>query len=746
MLKLTSAKQLITLITSCILFSLFFSPSATARPKIGLALSGGGAKGSAHVGVLKILEENNIQIDYIAGTSIGSFVGAMYALGYSADEIEAIMLNTPWEEGYSDAIPREDLPLRIKQQNDQFNIPLTLGIDKGKVKMPGGFLRGQTMSELLREALGLHPDFDSFDELAIPYRAIATDLVNNEAVVLKKGDLVASVQASSTVPGALAPAQIDGYLLVDGGISNNMPVDVVKQMGADIVIAVDIGNDLRRKDKLHGTFAVLGQLSAFLTTATTELQKQKLDKEDILLKPDIQGLGTTDWSILDKALIKGQEVARQHLEQLQQLRSDDESYAAYLQQKKKDHLALLIRASAPIARVKIDNNSPVHSALIHKKMKLHGQNRLTAKQINLAIDELYSIDEFQRVDARMIQTPTGNELQIIPRKKSWGPNYIAFGLGWESDFSLNSNLNFDLAYTKKDITRYGGEWRSQIELGAERALNTELYLPLTPTRLLYSRSFYSYDFLNWDVFDQNQLLLDIQQKSHSIEQGFGWNWTQSGALELGMSAETGEFENELVFEEKLKYDSYGGYLLFTYDALDSISFPTQGSYYSAQIYARKEESNSLNTNNSHHLTDSLFVELNWKAALNLGNHAFVGKASYSEVFTRNDQSSVYFSNLGGFLNLSGYHKNALIGRQKVFASVVYQYDLGRSLLKLQQYPLYVGLSAETGNAGTDIRSSDLIAASTLYVGTDTRLGPVAIGFGANSANHQAVYFYLGKNF
>ncbi|MCK5880856.1 MAG: patatin-like phospholipase family protein [Sinobacterium sp.] len=711
-----------------------------------MVLSGGGAKGSAHIGVLKILEKNHIPVDYIAGTSIGSLVGALYALGYSADEVEVIMLNTSWADGYSDGIPRERLPLRIKQQKDQFNIPLALGMDEGKLKMPSGFLSGQSMSELLRESLGLHPEFLSFDDLAIPYRAVATDLVGNKAVVLEKGDLNASVQASSTVPGALAPAKIEGYLLVDGGITNNMPVDVVKAMGADIVIAVDIGNDLGGKEKLHGTFAVLGQLSSFLTTATTKLQKQNLEEGDVLLKPDVQGLSTTDWGVLAEALIKGEEIAEQHIDQLQALRSDDESYAVYQAEKNKRHLALLLRASAPVARISIDNESQVHPALIHKKMKLRGQARLTPKQVNRAIDELYSIDEFQRVDARMIYTKTGNELQIIPRKKSWGPNYLAFGLGWESDFSLNSNLNLDLAYTQKDINRFGGEWRSQLDLGEGHALSTELYLPLNATRLFYSRSIYSAGIVKWDIFNEGHDLLEFRQKSQTIEQGLGWNWTQSGALELGAVAEAGEFKNELVFEDEIEYDSYGGYFMFTYDTLDSISFPTQGSYYSAQIVTRKEEVNNVNIVNNDHLIESLYVELNWKAAFNLGNHAFVGKASYSEVFTRDDLPSVYFSSLGGFLSLSGYHKNSLVGRQKVFSSVVYQYDLGRSLLNMHQFPLYVGISAESGGIGADIAQGDLIAASAIYVGTDTRLGPVAFGFGANSANRQAVYFYLGKNF
>ena len=206
-----------------VLLGLFlFSTLADARPKIGLALGGGGAKGAAHIGVLKILEQHNIPIDYIAGTSIGSVVGGMYATGLSADEVETLMFSTPWEQGYSDSVPREKLPWRIKQQNDKFNIPLEMGIEHAQLKMPSGLLQGQKAMELLRGVLGVHPNFDSFDDLAIPYRAVATDLASYRMVVLDKGNLIAAMQASSSVPGALAPAEMGSLLLVDGGITQNL--------------------------------------------------------------------------------------------------------------------------------------------------------------------------------------------------------------------------------------------------------------------------------------------------------------------------------------------------------------------------------------------------------------------------------------------------------------------------------------------------------------------------------------------
>jgi NTE family protein len=210
------------------------------------------------------------------------------------DEIEKIMLETPWEDGYSDRIPREDLPWRAKQQGDQFNIALEIGVQNDQLKIPSGLLYGQEATSLLRAALGEHPSFDSFDDLAIPYRATATDLANYKTVIINKGRLISAMRASSSIPGVLAPEEIDGLLLVDGGIIQNLPVDVVRAMGADIIIAVDIGTELLPKEALGSTFAVMEQMSSFLTNSNTLLQRGLLSKDDVLIKPNIDGLSTTD--------------------------------------------------------------------------------------------------------------------------------------------------------------------------------------------------------------------------------------------------------------------------------------------------------------------------------------------------------------------------------------------------------------------------------------------------------------------
>ena len=325
------------------------------RPTIGLVLSGGGAKGAAHIGVLKVLEKYHIPVDYIAGTSIGAYVAGMYALGYNADQIEEIMLSGEWSKGYSDTIPRDKLSYRDKQQRDQFNIPLTVGYNNNSLTSPSGLLRGQSMSQLLRHSTGLVEQFGDFDELAIPYRAVATDLATSEAVVLSSGSVVQAMQASATVPGALQPALINGRLLVDGGIANNMPIDVVKAMGADIIIAVDIGSALTKQENLDSTIAVLEQLSTILTQASTARQKTLLTTGDILIRPAIDSLSTTDFSIMPLALKLGEDAAILELVKLEPLGIGEQDYLAYQADKLQQSLMWIDPLKKPIYKIAFDN-------------------------------------------------------------------------------------------------------------------------------------------------------------------------------------------------------------------------------------------------------------------------------------------------------------------------------------------------------------------------------------------------------
>ncbi|WAL78544.1 patatin-like phospholipase family protein [Shewanella sp. DAU305] len=736
-------RQLLASIILC----LCMTPSMAAeRLKIGVVLSGGGAKGAAHVGVLKILEEHNIPVDYIAGTSIGAYVAGMYSLGYSASEVEAIMMGVDWDSGYSDTIPRNILSYRDKQLRDRYNIPLNIGYNEGQVRAPSGLLRGQTMSQLLRQSTDLVQQFGNFDDLAIPYRAVATDLETSLPVVISHGSMVKAMQASATVPGALQPAQIDGKLLVDGGIANNMPVDVVKAMGADIIIAVDIGSPLVKKDKLDSTIAVLDQLSNFLTNASTEKQKLLLTDKDVLIRPAIDALSTTDFTIMPLALTLGKEAANGQLDKLSSMSVSPEEYAAYVEAKKAKGKLLMADVRHSVNEIVFDNQSKVSLNLLTETLNIKPGQAVSKDELNEALKRIYSLNKFERVDAEFVEGEDGRVLTVTTKAKSWGPNYFQLGFNWEDDFNSESAISFDMAYTMTDLTFNGGEWRNEIKLGMEKLFATEFYQPLDRDQQFFSRARYQYDTRNWDLYDNNNRLLTFDKKTHTIELGIGYNYTSQGMIELGLVAEKGAIINDAWLLRDLDFSSYGAYFRFGYDSLDSISFPTSGNRVTLNVYVRNEDFDDIIDDNQNQY--SVQIGADWKGALSVGNHAFVGKASIST--NDNDgMNTLHLSELGGFLNLSGYHKDSLTGAHKVFGAFVYQYDLGRDALGMTDYPLYLGWSLEAGNVWderSEVTLTDLIYASSLYIGTDTSMGPAAIGFGITDLGDKSFYLFVGKNF
>lgn len=721
------------------------------RAKIGLVLSGGGAKGAAHVGVLKVLEAHNIAVDYIAGTSIGAYVGAMYALGYSADDIETIMLQGAWDTGYSDSIPREHLSYRDKQLRDRYNIPINIGISEGKIKIPKGLIHGQSVSQLLYYSTDRVKQFDSFDDLAIGFRAVATNLATNEAVILDKGSIVKAIQASAAVPGALQPIVINNQLLVDGGIANNLPVDVVKAMGADIVIAVDIGSPLVSTDKLNSTVAVLEQLSTMLTQASTAKQKKLLNGSDILLRPDIDELSTTDFSIMAQALALGEQAAQEQLGQLTKLSLDEGQYQYYVNNKKQKRALWLTSVGKPIYKVEVQGASAVNEQLIKQRLNIKDGQIVNKEELDAAIMRVYALNQFERVEAEFIDTPQGRKLVVAPKPKSWGPNYFYAGFNWEDDFNFDSAVSLNLAYTMSDITADGAQWRNELEFGFQKRLSTELYQPLDINKRFYGIANYQYERERWDFLALNSLDYDLKHRSSSLLFGLGFNYSHYTIFEAGLIGERGSVANSFLFNDDVDYKTLGGYFKIAHDTLNSISFATRGNRFSLTTYYRDEtyETSTLDLalklNNTREKTWQ--INADWKGAFSIGNNTILGKVEMSTV--ESDAGlSVHFSQLGGFLNLSGFRKNELVGAHKLFGAVIYQHNLGHKM-PLSNMPVYLGLSLEAGNVWykqKDIDLNDLIYSSNLYLGTDTLLGPAGLGFGYTDSGESALYFFIGTRF
>ena len=436
------------------------------RPKIAVVLAGGGAKGAAHAGVLKALEEMYIPVDIVTGTSMGAYVGGLYATGMSADEVESLIYTVDWNSGYVDRVSRSDRRVRDKAYEDYYQLTTDLGVNLSEIRSPKGVVQGQGMMHILRETSGNLPKFSSFDDLAIPYRAVATDIVELKEVVLEKGLLTDAMMASMSVPGALPPYELDGQLLVDGGVTNNMPVGLAKDMGADVVIAVDISTDYMEKEDVKDMMMIAGQLSNYLVRRTTDAQAGLLTEKDVLLTPAVGDMETTEFDRMEEAYQRGYEIAQKMKFSLQRYSVSTAEYQRYIDEKEERRKTLPYGDEQVIDVISINNESHYRVELIQERLGLQIGKRYSTEELEAAVQNLYALDRFERIFYHYQYNAEGlTELVVDVYEKKWGPNYVNFRFYLEDDFDTDSEYALGVSTNFTGLNSVGGELKLNLEMG-----------------------------------------------------------------------------------------------------------------------------------------------------------------------------------------------------------------------------------------------------------------------------------------
>lgn len=718
--------------------------SLKQRPKIGLALGGGGAKGSAHVGVIRVLEELNIPIDYVAGTSMGAYVAGMLATGLTSDEIEQRMFNTDWMTGYSDKIQRSDLSYRNKKIRDKFQIETDIGFNGKEVSLPSGYIQGETMAKLLRQSTKNLPNFENFDDMPIPLRTVSLDLGAMEPYVFSSGNLVTAMQASMAVPGALKPIDYDGKMLADGGIVNNLPIDIVKGMGADIVIAVDIGSDLSQQEELTSYLAIAGQLITHMTNTSTRLQIEKMSEQDILIKPNVSHIGTGAFEKITEGLPLGVDAANSLREQLSTLSLSTAHYLAY-QEKIQQRKSLLPKGDLFIAdRIEIISNSKLDKKIIAMSLGVKAGEAYSRNELEKNINTLYAQDLYERVDYEFENTNSENTLLVYVKEKSWGPGFFDMMLSVEESVDGNTDFAIGGSYTLTDINRLGGEWRSEAILGSRTELRTEFYTPLDDKQLFFwgSAAGFNQQDRNFYLDDLNSSVDFLSTKYSTYYAGteLGWNIKPWAVTSMGYEFTRGEVDL-IGINGDADFTSQGPYINLGIDTLDNIYFPTQGHSLEITMASLAENDNTISdTSNTG--------EIEWLSAFSMDKHSIAFNIEAGGTNSALKLPTVV-QDLGGYRNLSGFNKNEISGRYKAFGAILYNYRLARNDFGAFKFPAYLGLSIERGNVWNtrqDIELSDTISAASISLGIDSNIGPAIVAYGRTSTGEESVYFFLGTLF
>ncbi len=740
------------MITRALLLSLAFStfpcaagaavqePGALERPRVGLVLSGGGARGLAHVGVIEVLEELRVPVDVITGTSMGAIVGGLYASGLPADSIRLLVSSVDWEQILTDAPPRSALDFAHRARQRRDTVEIEVGLTRAGLELPQGLISGQELGLLLRRITLPVATVDEFARLPIPFAAVATDIVTFEEVVLDTGDLVGSMRASMAIPVAIAPVEIDGRLLVDGGLVDNLPVDLARRMGADVVIAVDVTPPLLGRDEMAGLVGVTQQIARRLGHEGVEHQ---FASADVGIAPDLEEIGVFDFRQADEILLRGSRAARAHAPSLAEWSLAPDAYENH-------RAARALRRPRPPAEltgVKIHGPDWLDDRLALSRVDPELVPRFDPDLAERTAGRVYAIGELERVGYDLEPATAAPVLVIEAHDKPRGPHLLLFGidLSMDSAGEASPRLGFDgiVSYVRTRIGARAAEWRVDLRAGVTSGVETAFRQPL--------------DFAGRWFVEPSALAVQVQHPlfpneaagteydTHRILTGFevGRALGLSGEVRAGVRGgrETSELDPEApgltdrfptVAENAAELRAS-----IVVDRLDAVGIPRHGIFASVTARASREE---------------LGAERSWTTAAvdgraywSRGPHTLFarGEAGGSSPADRLPVHEEFL--LGGFGSLAGYGDRELRGEAFAVARAGW-------LRRVAELPpafraVVVGIWGEAGDAWDPSLDEelDIRLAVTAALGVETLLGPIFLGWSRAESGRGRVTLSLGRS-
>jgi NTE family protein len=712
---------------------------ATRRPKIGLALGGGGARGAAHVGVLRVLEQLHIPIDYIAGTSMGSVVGGLYAVGYSPDELEKIISTVDWNNLFIDSAPRRDTVFRFKE--NEYLVPpgATVGIAHG-VTLPAGLIAGRKLGFLLNTLTLPAASVQNFDRLSIPFRAVATDARTGEVVVLGHGSLPSAIRSSMAIPVVFTPVTFEGRSLIDGGTSQNLPVQTVRAMGADIVIAVDVASS--SEVPTEGPRSVADMLGRLIDLPLLRNTIESRPLADIVITPDLKGLSSGDFAKAVQIIPKGDAAAKAASEKLSKWSASPEEYAAW----QRAHRKPLPKERPLLDAVVVDPIPGFDTRRITRVIATKAGLPFNERVLQADMRRISGMSLWQNVEFRLETTEDGkNTLHIIATPKSWGPTYISAGLDFEINASrADADWNLSMLVDATELNRIGADWKTGLRLGTDIGLASKFYQPLDYTARFFVAPTLFFDQQKIDVFAN-----EVDVASYRVRQGYGG---LDLGLQLGHLLSLGQFSvgvdrgiqkaHRIVGLEEfpdVDADTGGFHSELILDQLDNFWFPREGWFVDLAYEGNRT---SFGADTDFNRAQLLLV-----GAHSIGRWVVTGRIGYGDSFGSPLPLGSLFS-LGGFRNLSGRPKGQLIGSTQAIGVLTLRYrltPLPGTIVK----GLYVGATAELGNVWAtrkDASIDNMHGAWSVFLTTDTLLGPLYLAYGNSGNKNTAIYLFLNRGF
>jgi len=699
------------------------------RPRVGLVLSGGGARGAAHIGAIEALEEMNVPIDFIVGTSMGAVIGGLYASGVPIEQLKHDFSKLKWDEIFTYNINRTDLYYRRKLDTDIFVIKNFISYSNGQIHIPYGIITGQTLYELFNAYLLPRQPLTDFNQLAIPFKAVATNLVTGEPIVLDHGDMALSLLASMAVPGIISPIDRNGYLLVDGGVSANVPIQVANKMGADILIVVDVSTPLATKEQIVDLAGVIDQLSNILTYRNEKISKSFLTSSDILIEPQINKIDTSDFEKFAKAIEPGRIATYQLAERLRPLASEQKC---------------VIPAVSPY--VTFDAVGIKNALVMEDETYLDYANfdkpTVTADEITDQMEVLYGLSIFDRINYGIHDIRNEKVLVIEPQIDLDNPIFFQASLLLDTDFNMTNTFGLVLGITNPRANSYLGEWRLLGQIGQGEALLAEFYQPLSKDLSWFVNPAISIQRTPTIFYYDFDAIADLVTTTAQVNLALGKTFGHWGRLSGFWQYEYDDVKQEtgpwLIQNQYVNSGELG--VILEWDTLNNLYFPEKGMK-GRVVFSNYDPAYS---------GDSHFSQITVRnlAAVSKGKHALALGAMYNGTIDDTPNFPNKYS-LGGLFELTGLSTNELLGDNSALLSAVYFYELKRiEIIPNRPALLYLGASAEMGKVwkNTNLTDDRWIGSGSVFAAADTIIGPIYLAWGITDNGHKAAHLALRPAF
>ena len=710
------------------------SAADSPRPRVGLVLGGGGARGAAHIGVLEVLEQLRVPVDCVAGTSMGALVAGAFAAGLTPAQMRAELAKADWDDLFRDDPAFYEQSYRRKTADKRFLPASETGVGADGVKYQTGIISGQKIKLFFNQLV--HSDLGErmIETLPLPLSIIATDIVKGERVVMRSGSLTSAMRASMSVPGLMSPVAVDGRKLVDGGLVDNVPIEEVRaRCQADVVIAVNVGSPLLTAEEISGLVSVSAQMVNLLTEQNVTRSLARLTAGDIYLKPDLKGITAADFQRTGETADRGALAARAAADRLRALAVDEASYTAWSQ-----GLQIARRDAPRIDQIEIAGLKLVNPAAVERHLEVRPGDRMDPAAVNSQLLRAYGDGYYEQVDYALTRSLRGrNILRISPLEKSWGPDYLRYGINLDTNFSANSSYGLRVAYHKTWLNSLGGEFIGQAEIGSQPGITLDYYQPLDAAQRYFAESSVKIGSRLSGIYLDDQRLADYKITEKTFRLGVGRNLGLLGQVRAGWKETwySAERDTGLPIFPELSLRHGGWTAALDMDQTDRLYFPTSG--WSTHLHYFASRSDSYSTLDAGATGHARIAD--WVLSSRLSYQGSPqGQRPFHDI-----------GNLGGMLNMTAFSPGQLKGDDIRYGHLRAERIVGRLPLGLRG-DLRLGAAIETAKVGrpaTETRLRGWITSGAIYIGGETPLGPIYLGYGysnaGSSGGYANLYLFLG---